>query len=97
MIEHRLSGGSLTFKVLAVPRASRSEVTGGHDGALRVRIAAAPVEGAANKELVKVISKYLGVPKSDVEITAGAGSRRKTVRVTGDGMKKAAEVIVAAG
>jgi uncharacterized protein (TIGR00251 family) len=93
MIEHSLDGNTLTFKILAVPRASRSEVTGEHDGVLRVRIAAAPVGGAANKELVKVLSRYLGVPKSDVEITAGSSSRRKTVAVSGDGAAKAAALI----
>jgi len=90
MIDLDLGEGELRFRVLAVPRASRSEVTGEMEGALRVRIAAPPVDGAANKELIKVLSKFLGVSKSDVEISAGEGSRRKTVTVRGAKAKDAA-------
>jgi uncharacterized protein len=69
------------FDVLVVPRASRSEVVGEHNGSLRVRIAAPPVDGAANNELVKVLAKVFEVAKSDVEIVSGLRSKLKRVTV----------------
>lgn len=66
-----------------VPRASRSQIVGAHDGALRVRVAAPPVEGAANKELERTLARALGVHRSAVEITGGHASRLKQVRVLG--------------
>ncbi len=74
-------GGALTFDVRVVPRASKSEVAGEHDGALRVRVAAPPVEGAANVELVRTLAKALGVPARAVEIVGGFASKNKRVRV----------------
>ena len=56
---------------------------GEHDGALRVRIAAPPVEGAANEELVRTLARALGVPTRAVEITSGHASKSKVVRVVG--------------
>lgn len=58
MIEHSEKDGRLSFKVRVIPRASRSEVIGEHDGALRVRIAASPVDGAANDELIRKTAAY---------------------------------------
>jgi uncharacterized protein len=75
--------GAVTFAVRALPRASRSEILGELDGALKVRLAAPPVEGAANEELVRLLAKRLGVPRRQVTITAGATSRHKLVRVDG--------------
>jgi uncharacterized protein (TIGR00251 family) len=71
--------------VAAVPRASRTEVAGVAEGRLRVRVAAPPVAGAANEELVHFFAKALGVPKRAVTVTAGAAGRRKTVVVRGVG------------
>ena len=70
------------FTVRVVPRASRSGVAGEHDGALRVRVAAPPVDGAANEELVRTLCRALGVRERDVEITSGHTSKLKQVRVT---------------
>jgi hypothetical protein len=75
--------GALTFAVRVVARASRSEVAGEHDGALRVRVAAPPVEGAANAELERTLARALGVPTRAVEITSGHASKTKLVRVAG--------------
>lgn len=77
--------GVLTFTVRVVPRASRSAIVGEHDGALRVRVAAPPVEGAANEELVRTLARALNVPSRAVEITAGHASKTKQVRVRGAG------------
>jgi uncharacterized protein (TIGR00251 family) len=70
--------------VLVQPRASRDEVLGPDSaGMLKVRVAAPPVEGAANKRLVEILAKYYDVPKSSVKILAGARGRRKRVLVAG--------------
>lgn len=83
MIRYQSRDGALTFAVRVVPRASRSGVAGEHDGALRVRVAAPPVEGAANEELVRTLARALGIPVRAVEITGGLTSRLKQVRVEG--------------
>jgi uncharacterized protein (TIGR00251 family) len=72
-----------SFAVRVVPRASREELTGVQQGALRVRLTAPPVEGAANRALIRFVAKLLDVPKRDVDILCGHGSRHKTVQVRG--------------
>jgi len=83
MIDYSEKDGVLTFKVRVVPRASRSAIVGAHDGALRVRIAAPPVNGAANEELVRILARAFKVSRSAVEIAAGQTSRLKEVAVNG--------------
>ena len=65
------------------PRARRSEVAGRHGDAIKVRLAAPPVDGAANDELVRFLAEALGVPRRAVHLTAGLTSRRKTVEIEG--------------
>jgi len=77
------SGGAITFEVRVVPRASRTEIAGEHGGALRVRVAAPPVDGAANEELARFFAKLFGAPRGDVEIVAGRASKNKVVRARG--------------
>ena len=81
MIQCSERDGALVFTVRVVPRASRSGVAGEHAGALRVRVAAPPVDGAANEELVRTLARALGVPPRNVEITSGHASKLKQVRV----------------
>ena len=83
MIRYSQHGRTLTFAVRVIPRASRSEVCGEHDGALRVRITAPPVEGAANRELTRVLARAFRVSQQAVEIVAGASSKSKIVRIDG--------------
>lgn len=83
MIEFKRSENTLTFTVRVVPRASKSEIVGEHDGALKVRIASPPVDGAANEELIKFLAKSFGVAKNAVEIISGHSSKLKLVRITG--------------
>ena len=66
-----------------IPRAGRSAITGVRDGAILVRLAAAPVDGAANAELIDVIARALDIPKRDVSIVSGERSRQKRIRVAG--------------
>ena len=65
------------------PRASRSEVVGTHGAALKVRLLAPPVDGAANDALVALLADRLGVPRRDVRIVQGATSRAKVVEIDG--------------
>jgi uncharacterized protein (TIGR00251 family) len=83
MIGYSEEGGALTFAVRVVPRASRTAAAGEHDGALRVRVAAPPVEGAANEELVRFLAGTFGVAAREVEILSGHASKSKRVRVRG--------------
>jgi uncharacterized protein (TIGR00251 family) len=74
---------SATIVVHVVPRARTTEVAGRHGDAIRIRLAAPPVDGAANAELVRFLAERLGVPRSAVSIIRGAAARRKTVTVEG--------------
>jgi uncharacterized protein (TIGR00251 family) len=83
VLEYTESDGAITFGVRVVPRASQSAVAGEHDGALRVRVAAPPVDGAANAELVRTLARALNLPHRAVEIVSGLSSKTKRVRVSG--------------
>ena len=72
---------SVVLTVKVVPRASRSEIVGFQANVLKVRLTSPPVDGAANNELVKLISKQLRVPRSNVELIGGLTSRNKTLRI----------------
>jgi uncharacterized protein (TIGR00251 family) len=65
------------------PRAAASEVSGVHGDALKVRLSAPPVDGAANEALVDLLAERLGVPRRAVRIVSGATARTKTVEVDG--------------
>lgn len=76
-------GNAVRILVRAQPRASRSELVGEHGGALKVRLAAPPVEGEANRELIELLARALGVPKSAVRLVGGETGRNKVVEVEG--------------
>lgn len=65
------------------PKASRTECTGVHGDAVKIRVAAPPSDGAANEELCRFLAKLCGLPPSAVAILSGAGSRQKRVLVRG--------------
>jgi uncharacterized protein (TIGR00251 family) len=81
MIEQR--DNAVRVRVRVQPRASRTEVAGEHDGALKVRVAAPPVDGAANDELVRFIAKRVGVAPSRIRIVSGDAVRSKVVEIEG--------------
>lgn len=76
-------GGAITFTVRVTPRAKRAEIVEVAEGALKVKLAAPPVEGAANDALIKFLAERLGVRAAQVEIVSGHTARTKVVRVTG--------------
>jgi uncharacterized protein (TIGR00251 family) len=71
------------INIYVQPRASKTVVAGMHDGCIKIRLAAPPVDGAANAALVEFVAEQLRIAKSRVRITAGLTSRRKTVEVDG--------------
>lgn len=75
------SGASVRVRV--TPRAGRSSIAGVRDDVLLVRLAAPPVEGAANDALVELLARTFGVPRRGVRIVAGARSRTKRVELAG--------------
>lgn len=74
-------GEGVLLQLSVVPNAKRTEVDGLHDGALRLRLAAPPIDGRANEALVAWLAKSLGVARRDVEVLRGVGSRRKQVAI----------------
>ena len=73
----------VTFTVHVQPRASRNELCGLHDGEMKIRLTAPPVEDAANKLCIEFLARRLHVAKSRVSIATGLKSRHKTVHVEG--------------
>lgn len=65
------------------PRASRNEVVGLHGDAIRVRLTAPPVDGAANDALMRLLAERLGVGRSAMTLISGHGGRSKVVEVAG--------------
>jgi len=75
--------GGVTFRIRVTPRAGRTVIAGERGDALLVKLAAAPVDGAANDALVALLASLLDRPKRDVSIVSGERSRDKVVEVRG--------------
>jgi uncharacterized protein len=75
--------GGVLLRIHVQPRASRTEMAGRHGDALKIRLAAPPVDNAANDALVRFLAARLGVASAAVEVMTGHRGRRKTVRVLG--------------
>ena len=73
--------GGCTLQVAVVPSASRAEIVGLHDGALRVRLAAPAIEGRANAALIDWLACELGLARRDLSLVRGAAGRRKTLAI----------------
>ena len=80
---YRRNGEVLTLTLHVQPGAKRTEVMGLHGEALKIRLAAPPIEGRANEALLKFIAERFGVPLRQVELKQGGQSRHKVVAVTG--------------
>ncbi len=81
MINLKESKKGLTFDIHVIPHASRAEIVCIQDGAFKIKVAAPPVEGAANEACIKLMAGELKLKKSQMEISSGAKSRRKTIMV----------------
>lgn len=80
---YRRNGDELTLTLHIQPGAKRSEVAGLHGDALKIRLAAPPIEGRANEALCRFIAETFEVPLRQVELRQGAQSRHKVVAVSG--------------
>ena len=83
----------IRLSVLVQPRASRTEVVGVQGDFLRIRLAAPPVDGAANEALVRFLAEELGVKRAAVTIVSGQKGRRKMVWVEGVGIEGAQRLV----
>ena len=77
------ANGAVRVSIFVQPRASRTEVVGHHGDAIKLRVAAPPVDGEANREVVRFLSKLLGIPPGSVELLSGESGRRKVVELRG--------------
>lgn len=90
----RPTAAGVEIRLLVQPRASRDQLVGVQGDELKVRLAAPPVEGAANAACCAFFAKLCGLPKSRVTLVAGESSRHKRLLLAG---ADAAAVIAAAG
>ena len=80
---YRRNGEVLTLTLHVQPGAKRTDVAGLHGEALKIRLAAPPIEGRANEALLKFIAEAFGVPLRQVELKQGGQSRHKVVAISG--------------
>lgn len=85
----RASAEGVTLTLHIQPGAKKTEIAGVHGDALKIRLAAPPVDGKANAALIAFVADRLGVPKSVVELKSGQTSRRKVLMVAGVGIDAA--------
>jgi len=87
MLKTTKTATGATFRVRVQPGASKNEIVGMQEDALKIRINAPPVKGKANRALIDFLAKKLGVKKSEVEIISGHTSKIKKIKVLGEGGK----------
>lgn len=75
--------GRILLSIHAKPRAKKSAIRGFREGGLELAVAAPPVDGAANAEIVRALGEWLGVPKRDIELVRGASGRAKIFAIAG--------------
>ena len=76
------NGSDVLLSLHVQPGAKKTEVAGMHGAALKIRLAAPPVDGRANECLIGFLAKALGIAKNRVSLQSGAGSREKRVRIS---------------
>lgn len=79
---YRRQGAVWLVDLLVQPRAARTELVGLHDGRLKLRLTAPPVDGAANAALVQFLAECLDLPRSALSVASGGTGRRKTVSIS---------------
>jgi uncharacterized protein (TIGR00251 family) len=82
-IPFRKSKKGITIKVKVEPRSSRKGISGLRGDILKIRVNAPPVGGAANEELIEILSEELGIKKTAIKIVSGQSSRNKIVEIEG--------------
>ncbi len=95
MIPINESRDGVTFAVKVHPRAKKDTITGEVGDAIKVSLTAPPVEGRANEACIEFLAKFLNLPRSSITIAAGAGGRRKVIRVVGISAAQVQEKLLA--
>jgi hypothetical protein len=91
----RESGADIEVPLHVQPRARRTQIAGLHDGTLKLKISAPPVDDAANRAILEFFSGLLGHPKSRLHIISGGKSRNKVLRIEDMSLKRFQESIAA--
>ena len=86
----------MTFAVRVQPRASKSGVAGELDGVLKLKLAAPPVDGEANEELIRLLAKLFDAPRRRIAILSGQASKNKVVSISGISVDEASRVLAEA-
>lgn len=80
-LPHTKVKDGIIIQVKVIPRSSKKEIAGVEDNTIKIKLTAPPVEGAANEQLIELLSEALNVKKSSIEIVKGDSSRYKTVKI----------------
>jgi uncharacterized protein (TIGR00251 family) len=72
---------AVTIDILVQPRASRAKIGPMHDGRIKIAVTAPPVDGEANAAVIELLARRLGIARGNIEVVAGASSRRKTIKI----------------
>jgi uncharacterized protein (TIGR00251 family) len=80
---YSVRGADLLLRLRIQPRATKEGIEGVREGRLRVRVSSAPVDGAANERLLRILADAMAVPRRSIALTRGAKSREKDVTVLG--------------
>ena len=83
MLEVKNQDDGIVIDVLVQPKSSADRIIGEHNGALKIGVTSAPEAGKANAAVVKLLSRLLRIPKSNVEVVSGAASRNKRLKICG--------------
>ena len=93
MFELNEKDGAVTFKVKVQPGAPKTEIVGEHAGAIKLRVAAPPVNGKANEECRRFLAKLFEVSATSVEIISGDSSRDKVIRIRSISARRVLEAL----
>jgi len=93
VLQIRETDRAVTIKVRAQPRAKRTEITGEYNGAIKMKLAAPPLNGKANEECRRFLAKLLDVSATSVEIISGESSKDKIVRIQNISARRVLEAL----
>ncbi|MEC4677085.1 MAG: DUF167 domain-containing protein [Nitrospirota bacterium] len=82
-IPYKKTRDGILIEVKVEPRSSGKKITGVIDNVLKVKLTAPPVDGAANEQLIRIISEATGIKKSGIRIIRGLSSKRKVIEIKG--------------
>ncbi len=93
MIGLREEADGVSFEVRVQPRSSKTEISGIQDGVLRVRLTSPPLDGAANKQCIELLSRKMKIPKRAIRIASGAKARSKRLKILGLGVEEMRNIL----